>query len=237
MEGEILKKVKIIALVSAVVTALLLFLFLNSLSQSSGGAQGEVVTASVHIPSNTEITADMVTVTRLSEEAIHQDALKDTKLVVGKATNSDILAGEQILSKKLIAPGESGNDTLAYAIKPGMRAITIGVNEITGLSGMIKPQDRVDIIAEFEGAEATTMVVENVTVLAVDSVMEKKGKLITKEGMATPYTTITLQVTKNEAMKLSMSEYKGRLRVILRSPLDDKTTNQPDITSESVMKK
>lgn len=232
-----MKKVKLIALIAAVITALCLFLFLNSLSKSSGGPQVEVVSAAANISVNTVITADMVTLIKYPEKSVHPDAIKDTKLVVGKAAKSDIFIGEQILGAKLISPGESTNNTLAYALKPGMRAITVGVNQKTGLSGMLKPRDRVDIIAEFDAQgenSYTTLVVENVTVLAVDSVMSSKGKGVSKDGLATPYTTLTLQVTPQEAMKLSMTEYKGNLRAILRSPLDNTMTNLPSVSLDSI---
>ncbi len=235
-----MKKLKLIALIAAVITGLLLYLFLNSLSHSSGGPQAEVLKAAVNIPTNTKVTAEMVTLTKLPEAAVHSDALRDPKLAVGKAAQSDILAGEQILSAKLVAPGESSNNSLAYAIKPGMRAITVAVDERTGLAGMLKPQDHVDIISEFESAAAvfyTTPIVENITILAVDSVTSKTGKALGKDGSAAPYTTLTLQVTPQEAMKLSMTEAKGHLRALLRSPLDSAPTNLPSITLDSIMVK
>ena len=81
------------------------------------------------------------------------------------------------------------------------------------------------------------MVAENVKVLAVDSVMAKSGKQPAEDGTVSPYTSITLQVTPQQAMKLGMTEYQGALRAILRSPLDDKLTNQPSVTFESVVVK
>lgn len=236
-----MRKVKLIALIAALLTGLLLFFFLNSLSGTSDGIKEEVVTASVLIPENTEITDDMIQVTEISKDALHGDAVTDKDQVVGKAASSEILAGEQILGGKLVSPGESGYDTLAYAITPGMRAITVGVNETTGLSGMLKPRDHVDILAEFEkelpggGASASTvMITENTVVLAVDSVMSPQGKIAGGETVSA-YITITLEVTPKQAMDLSMTEYKGHLRAILRSPLDEKLTNLPAVTMDSVM--
>lgn len=239
-----MNKVKLIAIAAAVLVAVLMFFFLNSLSES-GGPKNEVVTAAVNIPANTEISAEMLVVSEMSKDSIHPDAVSDIASIIGKVPSSDIISGEQILSAKLNAPGESGNKTLAYAIEPGMRAITVAVGETSGLAGMLKPQDWVDIIAQFEstganGVPATfysTMVAENVKVLAVDSVMAKSGKQSTEEGIVSPYTSITLQVTPQQAMKLGMTEYQGVLRAILRSPLDDKLTNQPSVTFESVVVK
>lgn len=232
-----MKKVKLIALLAAVITAVCLYLFLHYLSKESHGPQVEVVTAVVNIPMNTMITAEMVALTNFPEKGAHPDAIKDTKLVIGKAANSDILAGEQILGGKIIVPGESGNNTLAYSIKPGMRAITVGVSQTSGLAGMLKPRDRIDIIAEFESenkTSVTTLVAENITILAVDSIMAKSGKNTGKDGLAVPYATITLQVTPQDAMRISMTEAKGSLRALLRSPLDNTITKTPSIKLDSI---
>ena len=67
--------------------------------------------------------------------------------------------------------------------------------------------------------------------------MGKAGKALGKDGLATPYATITLQVTPQDAMKLSMTEYRGHIRILLRSPLDNTTTNLPSITLDSIMVK
>ncbi len=228
-----MKRVKLIAVLAALVTALLLFLYLNSFSGgSSEVSEVSVVIAAVNIPEDTRITQEMLTTKEIPASVKIADAATSSSSVVGKMAIEKIYAGEQILNQKLISAGEETNNTLAYSIQPGMRAISLGVSETTGLAGMIKPQDHVDIIADFEEpAEGmpgvyTTMVVENVTVLAVDSTMLKSGKTDAKGAY---YTTITLQVTPQDAMKLSTTEYMGHLRAILRSPLDTKKTMLPTI--------
>lgn len=237
-----MKKIKILAFLSAVITALLLYVFLSSLGQAEVVESAMVVTASVNIPVNTVITEEMVTLTELPVGAILNRSITEKKLVLGKVSKSEIFPGEQILNGKLISPGDSSNGTLAYAIQPGNRAITISVGSTSGLSGMLKPQNKVDIISDFEYELSTgdrifytTMIVENVLILAVDSVLSQEGKSLNTNETASPYLTITLQVTPQQAMELSMSEYKGHLRAILRSPLDETKTNLPSITLDNVV--
>jgi pilus assembly protein CpaB len=159
---------------------------------------------------------------------------------LGKVSKSEIVAGEQILNGKLVSAGDADSGELAYAIEPGMRAVSIAVDNMTGLSGMLKPEDRVDIISDYDRKDAsgntisyTTLVAENVTILSVDSVLAKEGKEPSEDG-ASPYSTITLQVTPKQAMSLSLSEYKGHLRAVLRSPLDDGKTGLPSVTLDSI---
>ncbi len=236
-----MKKVKLAALISALITAALLYIFLSSLGHNGESEHLAVVTASVDIPSDTLITEDMVTMTKLPADAVLGDSVTDIKLVYGKLAKIDIFAGEQIIKNKLVSAGDTKNGELAYTIEPGMRAITIAVDSTTGLAGMLKPNYRVDIISDFDrenkdggSVSYTTMIAEDITILSVDSVLSEGGKEQPEDGKAV-YSTITLQVTPEQAMKLSLSEYKGHLRAILRSPLDEKKTNLPSVTLDSVM--
>ena len=160
-----MKKVKVLAIVSALGTALLLFLFLSSLSQPAATATTSIIVAAADIPENTPITDSMIKISEIPVEAVVAGALTDKSEVIGKIANSVIHSGEQLLGAKLISTGESGGETLAYAIEPGMRAISIAVDESSGLAYMIIPGNNVDIIAQFV----------NTTVSAVDgSTSEKK---------------------------------------------------------------
>ena len=249
-----MKKVKILALITAVIAAVLLYSFLNSLSKTASVevAKTGVITASVNIPPNTPITEDMLEMSELPIQAIQDDSIRAEEAALGKVSSNEILAGNQIIGSKLIsADGGNGNGTLAYEIKPGMRAISIGVSNLSGLVGMIKPKNTVDIIAQFQyvdekavqpaGGEPkvidyTNMIAENITVLAVDDVMSQDGKVTNSEtGVA--YTSVTLQVTPQQAMDISMSEYKGQLRLILRSPLDKDLTGLKSIIFDNIVLK
>lgn len=148
-----MKKIKIIAFIAAITAAVLLYNFLNTLDEQATVelVKTGVLTASVNIPPNTPITAEMVGITQLPAEAAHASALVNEAAALGKFSKYQITAGEQVLSTKLISPeGGGGDGTLAYEIKPGMRAISIGVGNLSGLVGMIKPQNTVDVIAQFQ---------------------------------------------------------------------------------------
>ena len=143
-----MKKVKIIALISAAATALFLFLFLSSLNHPVEIVKKSVLTAAANIPANTLITAEMVKVSELPAEAVISGAITDIKTIQGKISQEEIYSGEQILSAKLISAGESGSKTLAYAVKPGMRAITVPVDVTSGLANLITPGNHIDLIGQ-----------------------------------------------------------------------------------------
>lgn len=203
-----------------------------------------VFVAASDIPADTPITAAMIQSAELSREAVVSGAITNQPEIIGKVSNAKIFSGEQIIGAKLVLTGEIGSKTLAYAITPGMRAITIAVDETSGLAYMLAPADRVDIIGEFltttpsETADGsikvshTAMILENINVLAVDNVLSKDGKISSDSPV---YTTLTLEVTPAEAMELSEAQFEGQLRAILRSPIDTDEKKQPSITLDDVM--
>ena len=239
-----MKKVRILAIVSAAVTALLLFVFLSSLNRPTDTDKMTVYIAASDISADTPIIAAMIKSAEIPAEAVVSGSVTNQSEIIGKVSNVEIFAGEQILGEKLVSTGGSGNETLAYAIKPGMRAISIAVDETSGLAYMIAPLDHVDIIGEFlstvsnETADGsakvsnTVMILENINVLAVDNVLSKDGKINSDSPV---YTTLTLEVTPAQAMELSEAQFEGQLRAILRSPVDTDETKQPSITLDDVM--
>ena len=238
-----MKKVRILALILAIITGVLLYRYLDSVSEPVvvEVEKSSVVVAASDIPANIPITTEMIKLIQLPEESVHSLAVKDINEVIGKVSSSVIIQGEQVLSSKLITPGV-GNGTLAYKIEEGMRAITVAVSNTTGLSNMIIPDNRVDIIGLYsveveqpDGEKKTidysTMLLENVRVLAVDDKMTEQDKAASEEA----YVTLTLEVTPLEALEVSMTEYKSSLRAILRSPLDEGTTSLPALTVDKVI--
>ena len=230
-----MKKVKILALLSAIVTALLLFVFLSSLINFGGTDTSKIVTAAQDIPANTLITQEMLETNDVPTDAVLPGAITKLSDVVGKALKSDIFVGEQIISAKIIVPGETSNGALSYAIEPGMRAITIGVDATAGVAGMLRPGDRIDLMGEYDvaGTVYTDLVAEYLNILAVDGVLSETGK--TADGSSVAYSTITLEVTPQQAMEISMAAYSGTLRAVLRSPLDEVVNSYKSITLINIL--
>ncbi|HHY06818.1 MAG TPA: Flp pilus assembly protein CpaB, partial [Clostridia bacterium] len=138
---------------------------------------------------------------------------------------TSLVKDEPLLTSKLATPGEVKNG-LAYLVPVGKRAISIAVNEVSGLAGLLQPGDRVDVAAimsfpDGRGGEEVSalIVVQNIPILAVGKQMDEKGKKIGSESGEQK--TITLAVTIKEAQALLLAGQKGSLRLLLRSPVDD----------------
>lgn len=120
---------------------------------------------------------------------------------------------------------------LAEMINPPMRAISISVDAVASVSGMVKPNDHVDVLGTFmfpsatitgEVESVTLTVLQDVTVLATGQTLAKKTGAEEKTARAgAGYSTVTFEVTLREAELLVFAQsMKGRLYLALRNPTD-----------------
>ncbi len=136
-------------------------------------------------------------------------AIRDLREVDGLMTLVPISAGEQILSNKFGA----GEETLALTLNPGFRAYTLEVNETSGVGNLIRPGNRVDILAKVDSdkQEMTSLAFQNLQVLAVgqkitlDQQAQKNPDSTSDTGTA-GYGTVTLAVTPEQAETLMYLE-------------------------------
>ncbi|MDX9870870.1 MAG: Flp pilus assembly protein CpaB [Clostridia bacterium] len=230
------KLIFLISLILGLVTAYLIYDFLNKTEQSAVNIQyGEVVVAAVDILEKTQINNDMIQVNKLPVEYIHPQAIRNKNEIAGRITTSAIAAGEQLLNQKLAAPGETAYG-LAYAIPQGKRALTIAVDTISGIAGLIKPGDEVDVVAVIDLPDPgssrdlpfSLIALQDIRVLAVGSQMKDTHK----SSAPLEYSNITLAVTAEEARPLTLAAERGSIRLMLRSPVDDSKVNTVPFKAE-----
>lgn len=240
-----MKKLKLAALFAAVLMGLGVYRFLQELQKPQEVPHTTVVVAAVDIPENTRITAEMVTLRSISNDSLLADYIADTESVIGMIITSDLYAGEPITRARLVQVGETASErnTLAYVVQPGMRAMTIFVEQDTGLVNFLKPGNRVDILTNYSHEDTrvvlneetkleyvqiptTQLLAQNVTILAVGSVMDKSG--------AAEYTTVTLEVTPADALNINAVDWWGNLRLLLRSPLDEEILQVDLVDQEAI---
>jgi pilus assembly protein CpaB len=140
--------------------------------------------------------------------------------VVDRAISVPVAANEPILTNKLAAKG-SGEGLIAL-IEPGTRAISVQVNEISGVSGFIQPGTRVDVLFTrtfSNGDAATATILQNVKVLAYGKQLDPATRLDPRD--TTKPTVATLLVTQEQAEKLVLAMQRGRIQLVLRNPLDE----------------
>jgi pilus assembly protein CpaB len=147
--------------------------------------------------------------------------------VAERAVTAPITANELVLEREVAAKGSG--EGMTSLIERGMRAVSVQVNEISGVSGFIQPGTRVDVIYTRifpNGDAATTTVLQNIKVIAYGKQLEAGAKLDPRE--AAKVTVATLLVTQEQAEKLALAVQRGRIQLVLRNPLDEEIAPDTD---------
>lgn len=130
---------------------------------------------------------------------------------------SAIEIGEPLLSNKITGPGQRA--TLSAALAPGMKAVSIRINDVLGVAGFVLPGDRVDVMltrssgsSNISAANASTdVLLQGIKVLAIDQMADERA------NKAAVVKTITFEVSTSEAQKLTLAQSIGTLSLTLRN--------------------
>jgi pilus assembly protein CpaB len=148
-----------------------------------------------------------------------KEAFVKTSDIVGRALAVPMSSNEPVLKTKLA--GKGSGDGLTALIEPGTRAVSVQVNEISGVSGFIQPGTRVDVLFTrvfSNGDAATTTILQNVRVIAYGRQLDPAAKVDPRDARPT---VATLLVTQEQAERLVLAEQRGRIQLSLRNTLDD----------------
>src|SRR6476620_4122215 len=164
--------------------------------------------------------------------SIPAGAFSTPQQIMGKVSRVKILANEPILESRLAGEGAG----LTVRLEAGKRALALRVDEIVGVSGFIVPDDRVDVIltttplGAAQDAKISKIVLQNKRVLSVAQSTEQK------DGKPQLARSIKLEVTPEEAEKLSLASQEGQIVLALRGLGDEKAivtigSNKRDLLS------
>ncbi len=154
------------------------------------------------------------------------------KEFTGSVARLAIGAGDPIRAKKLVKADEGG--VMAAILPPGKRAISIEISNAAGVSGLILPNDRVDIILTTKSGKGTQKqsasetLLKNVRVLAIGTSFEtKNGQKSIKAK------TATLALSPPQVEAVTQARSRGKLWLSLRS-LSDASKDEQDTTRRRV---
>ena len=128
-----------------------------------------------------------------------------------RAVLSSIEANEPVLQWKITGPGQRAS--LSALLREGMTAVTVKVNEILGVAGFVLPGERVNVLltrSDSQRGKITDVLMQNVRVLAVNQLADDKTE---KPVVAK---AVTLEVSMQDAQKLTLAANVGRLSLTLR---------------------
>lgn len=198
---------------------------LQSNAHARSFAGEDVIVAADDLQVGTKIEEKDIKYVRFPSEALPAGVFHIRSKVIGRGVVLPISKGEFILTNKLAA--ENAGAGLPALIPPGMRAVSVRVNDTTSVAGFVLPGTRVDVLLTGNPAgsndQQTTTVLENVAVLAAGQRLERNAA---GEPQMAP--VITLLLSLDDAQKLILASNQGKIQLALRNPLD---TQQPDIAA------
>ena len=191
-------------------------------------ASQTVVVAKQPLRFGTELNASMLQEAPWPSDSLPAGAFAKISDVMSggrRVVLAAIEANEPVLALKITGAGQRA--TLSALVKPGMKAVTIRVNDVEGVGGFVLPGDHVDIVLtrQLEKGSATTQVVlQNTRVLAVDQVADDRA------AKATVAKSVTLEVDTVDAQKLWLSSSVGSLSLLLRKAGETAETKTRKVT-------
>lgn len=246
-----MKRTRILALLLAVVVMIMMAIVL--LPQSTDEAPQEeakktVIVAKQPIPIYTEITAEMLEAVEYPESAVAPNAVLDLESAVGCTTLVEISAQEVLMSNHLLKADDIVGG-LALLLEDGMRAMSVRVDDVTGVSNLLKVGNKVDVIVVLDAPKeedeaddedddtqetevVATMLLENIEIVALNTALI--GNPVDDDGYPS-YTTVTLAVTPQDAVSLAFACHEGTVYLIERPQNDDTLVDPTAVRVENIV--
>ncbi len=214
----------VLALAIGFVAAVYVYKNLQARNGVSADTGADVIVAANDLQVGARVEEHDIRIIRIPSADLPPGAPRKRSEVIGHGVIIPISKGEFILPNRLA--GENAGSGLPSLIPPGMRAVSVRVNEVVSVAGFVTPGTRVDVLLTGtpggNGEEQTTTVLQNVAVLASGHTLER-----TSTGEAQNTAVITLLVTPDDAQRLTLASSEGHIQLALRNPLDTKQEEFP----------
>jgi pilus assembly protein CpaB len=145
--------------------------------------------------------------------------------VEGRIASAPFAAGDPIIEAKLAPKGTTPN--LTWLLAPDKRAMTVKVDEASGVAGFVTPDNRVDVVATVDRGDygknpVSKVIFQNLRVLGIGQRMEARPG---DKPQVVP--TVTLEVTASEGERLALAAQEGRISLVLRGQGDTRLVDTP----------
>jgi pilus assembly protein CpaB len=219
----------VLGLAAAVVGYFGLSAMASQTKRATLGETRDVVVTTGDITFGVRLEKSMLRLVKYPKESVPVGAFSDVDSVAGQTTKIFMTAKEPVTAIKLSSLGGG----LSMLVREGMRAASVEVNQVSGVSGFILPGDRVDMLVTVERMvnpedSYTQTILQNVEVLAAGQ------KTTTQDNKPIQVQAVTLLVKPQEAEIMAHAVRQGSITLALRGRGDDSTLSrlQPIKTSD-----
>jgi pilus assembly protein CpaB len=221
-----------VAVAIAAIATFGVYRVLENTKASSRIATRPLVVAAKSLPEGASIDRTSLSVRDWPVATIPAGAFSSTDSLIGRVTRVAIFEGEAIVPGRL-APTGTGPG-IEVKITPGKRAMGVRINDVAGVSGLIQPNSRVDVLVNIRAGDGARQVsklfMENMRVLSVGTRVERDA-----EGKAIEATTAALEVTPEEAERLAVAVSQGSIQLVLRGYGDPDSVRTKGANSSDVL--
>jgi pilus assembly protein CpaB len=222
------------AILTALVATFGVYRYLQQAKASSQVAMQTVVVAARDLSEGEKLDRLALSAAQWPAGTAPESAFTSVDSAVGRVARVAVFKGEPIVPGRL-APAGSGPG-LEVKIAPGKRAMAVKINDVAGLSGLIQPNSRVDVLVTLQAnqtqntKEQAKMFMNNMRVLSVGTQVERG-----EDGKPIQATTATLEVTPQQAEQLAVAMNEGTIQLVLRGYGDPDSVTTAGATSTDVL--
>lgn len=227
-----------VVLFAAVLTALVatfgVYRYLQQAKASSQVPMQTVVVAARDLSEGEKLERLALSTVQWPVGTAPDSAFTSLDSAIGRVARVAVFKGEPIVPGRL-APAGTGPG-LEVKIASGKRAMAVKINDVAGLSGLIQPNSRVDVLVTLQAnqtqntKEQAKMFMNNMRVLSVGTQVERG-----EDGKPIQATTATLEVTPQQAEQLAVAMNEGTIQLVLRGYGDPDSVTTPGATSTDVL--
>ena len=189
-----------------------------------------VVVTATDLTFGVKLDRAMVRLAQYPKDAVPEGAYSSIDSVVGQTTKVFMSAREPVTAIKMSSRGGG----LSMLVKPTMRAASLEVNQVSGVSGFVLPGDRVDVLVTVDPRDmhddaVTRTVLQNTEVLAAGQKTEQQdNKPITVQA-------VTLLVSPEGAETLALALHEGKIHLVLRNPEDQTEVQVASLSTREML--
>ena len=206
--------IMIVAVLVAAASTFGVYRIIGDMRASERVVTQSVVVAAQDVSEGAALTREALTVTELPLVAIPAGAFVSVDSVIERVARVAIFKGEAIVPGRLAPAGTTAG--IEVKISPGKRAMAVRIDDVTGLSGLMQPNSRVDVLVTLRDEEnaagrISKLFMSNMRVLSVGAQVERGT-----DGPAITAASAMLEVTPDEAERLAVAMREGSIQLVLR---------------------
>jgi len=206
----------VLAVVAGLVATVSIHRYVTTKTRVVKKPTARVLVASAEISPGTALTPSHVKNVTWPKELVPQGAPATFDAVKDRVVIMPLNRGEPILMNKLAPEGTAAG--LGGLLSDGKRAMTVRVDDVSGVAGFVKPGDHVDVLMSIavpnqSEEQYSKVILQNIVVLSTGQIWEQQQQ----DQKPVVVNTVTLEVAPDQGETLNLASHQGKIRLALRS--------------------